>query len=173
MLKRLWLISALLCFTVSSAMADLSPNPWLEENDEEDLKEVYAKSQRYNHNNIADYTSEDETLIDRSHAYIELPQDDEEENGGFLSKLSGSFKKKEDAPLITKTTAKRRAAAAKAAEARSANNSSDDDDILSGLNLGKMGKSLKLPKLNTGSLIRKFERASGIDLKSIGKEIKF
>ena len=171
MLKKLWLISAVLCLTVTTAVAELSNNPWLEANDEEDLKEVYAKSQKRNNNNMAGYTSEGDTVIDRSHAYIELPDDNtkEEADDSFLGKISGSFKKKEEAPLVTRTTAKRRAAAAKAAESRASDN---NDSEMSGFGLGKMGKGLKLPKINANGLIQKFERASGINLKSIGKQLR-
>ena len=172
MLKRLCLISALFCLGASAAFADLSPNPWLEANDEEDLKEVYAKNRKHHNNNMAGYTSEGETLIDRSHAYVELPQDDEKENSGFLGKLSGSFKKKEEAPLVTRATAKRRAAAAKAAEARPVSTESDGGNLTSGFGLGKIGKSFKLPHFSADGLIQKFERASGVDLKSLGKSFR-
>lgn len=173
MLKRLWLISAALCWFATAAFAELSPNPWLEANDEEDLKEVYAKNKKRNNHNMAGYAAEDETLIDRSHAYVELPQDEKEEDNSFLGKVSNSFKKKEDAPLITRTTAKRRAAAAKTAKARASNSTSDSNNNSSDLSLGKFKKSLKLPNLNADNLIQKFERASGIDIKSIGKSLKF
>lgn len=173
MLKRLCLISAVLCLLTGTALADLSPNPWLEANDEEDLKEVYAKSRKRNHN-MTGYSAEGETVIDRSHAYVELPQDEKAETDtGFLGKLSNSLKKKEEAPLITRTTAKRRAAAAKAAENNTESENSSGDNILSGLNFGKRGKGLKLPGLNANGLIQKFERASGINLKSLGQELKF
>lgn len=172
MLKRLCLISAVFCLFAGTALADLSPNPWLEANDEEDLKEVYAKNRKHHNNSMAGYTSEEETLIDRSHAYVELPQDDEkkEEDSGFLGKFSDTFKKKEEAPLITRTTAKRRAAAARVAEAQSTSNGSDDDNLTSKLSFGK---GFKLPNLNANGLIQKFERASGINLKSMGKSLKF
>jgi hypothetical protein len=173
MLKRLCLILSVFCLFAGTALADLSPNPWLEANDEEDLKEVYAKNRKHNNNNMAGYTSEGETLIDRSHAYVELPQDDEKEDTGFLGKFSDSFKKKEEAPLITRATAKRRAAKAKAVEAQSAGNGSDSSDMMSGFGLDKLKKGIKLPSLNANGLIQKFERASGIDLKSMGKSLKF
>lgn len=174
MVKKILFTFIALIFTVSTAFAELSSNPWLEENDEEDLKEVYAKQQKRNRNNMAGYTSEDETIVDRSHAYIELPdQTESKKDEGFFDKISSSFSKKEEAPLVSKASLKHREQQQQIVEPSSTDTNSSSGfmpDLGIDKGIKKVKNALKIP--STTSMIQKFERASGINLKSIGKQLR-
>lgn len=177
--KNVFIFCMFLTLMTSASKAELSSNPWLEQNSEEDLQEVYTKRQKRANlkNGITNYTPEDEVIIDRSHAYVELPKEEDtpKEDKGFLDKLLSSDDQSE-APLMTKTEAKNRAKRQKAhnlATPHTETNSSSNSGILSGLGLdssiAKIKNAVKLPS-GTG-LIQKFERASGIDLKAIGRQM--
>jgi hypothetical protein len=178
MLKKISLISFLLFITTSVVHAELSTNPWLEQNDEEDLKEVYSKRRKHLHGSVTSYAPEEETVIDRSHAYIELPeQTQKQEDTGFLDKILGNDDKESDSPLIPNTAANRKNVQAlnnqKILSAQPSEHNSDGS-ILSNFgitaSINKLKKSIKLPT-STG-LIQKFERSSGIDLKAIGRKMR-
>lgn len=161
------------------AYAELSTNPWLDSNDEEDVQKVYERRSRRGKGDSAleEYQEEQSTVIDRTHAYI---QDDsalmqEEEESGFFGKVKSlvSDKPKEDDKLILNTADNRRKLAEKKQqEAAKKQAQKEDNGILSSFGLGGLTNSFKLPNVNAAGMIRKFEKASGINLKAIGKQLK-
>ena len=76
--------------------------------------------------------------------------------------------KEEDKPLIANTADNRKAVAKKRAQKRAEEENEKSGGMLSSFGLGGM----KMPSLNTSSLIQKFEKASGVNFKSIGKQFK-
>lgn len=154
------------------AQAQLSTNPWVIANDEEEIEKIYQKNRRKNNNALSAYSPEATTVVDRSAAYIEV-EEDEKEDQGFLDKVTSPFTKKET-KLISNTSSNRKALARqKAKENQAAVIPEEDSD--SGFSLPSFSnplKGLSLPSVNSTSLIQKFERASGINLKAIGKSFK-
>ena len=172
--KVLIILTALvaLIINMAQAKAQLSTNPWLEANDEEAIAEVYEKQNRRSRQQNLRYTPGGTVTIDRTSAYIQPGENKEDE--GFWDKLGNMFdSKEEETALVPNTAANRRALAA----ARRPAPAQQDDSWTSaydvGGQLGKLQKNFSLPNLpNMDGMIRKFERASGVNLKSIGNYLK-
>lgn len=123
MQKKLSVISFLCLLTVSApALAQLSANPWTRPNDEEEIQKVYDRRSQL-HGSVTSYTPEEETVIDRSSAYIEVTDDDtSDEDGSMLDKIKNKFKKKET-HLVTNTAENREALARRKSMSASRTNS--------------------------------------------------
>lgn len=149
---------------------ELSTNPWVEANDEETVEALYEKEKkRLRRQSTLQYQPEETTTIDRTHAYIQPENNDDD--SGFLDSvknfMSGDDNSQEQA-LIPNTQVNRRAIAIKKqAQQQKASNSGSMFDF------GSLQNSLKLPQLpNANGLIQKFERATGVDFKSMGKYLR-
>ncbi len=144
---------------------ELSSNPWLEANDEEAIEAVYQKEQkRARRQSTLHYQTEEATTIDRTHAYIQ-PEESGEDEGFFDSvKNLMSDDDNQEQALVPNTQANRQAIARQQQQAA---------DSGSGFSLLGLQNGLKLPKLpNANALIQKFERATGVDFKSMGKYLR-
>ncbi len=148
---------------------ELSSNPWLEANDEEAIEAVYQKEQkRARRHSTLHYQTEGATTIDRTHAYIQPEESDDD--GGFLDSvknlMSGNNDEQEQT-LVPNTQANRQAIA------RQKQQQQQQADSGSMFNFGNLQNSLKLPQLPSATgLIQKFERATGVDFKSMGKYLR-
>ena len=161
--------TVMIVFCSADSFAQLSSNPWAVENDEEAIEEVYNKRQRRGgYKAPTSYQHEENVVIDRTHAYIQ--EDEMEEDKTFVEKVKDAFsgKKEEDKPLIANTADNRKAVAKKRAQKRAEEENEKSGGMLSSFGLGGM----KMPSLNNSSLIQKFEKASGVNFKSIGKQFK-
>lgn len=109
MQKKLSVISFLWLITVSApALAQLSANPWTRPNEEEQVQKVYERRKQL-HGSVTSYTPEEETVIDRSSAYIEVSDDEvSEDDVSMIDKFKNAFKKKET-HLVTNTAENRAA----------------------------------------------------------------
>lgn len=109
MQKKLSVISFLWLLSVSvPAYAQLSANPWTRPNEEEEVEKIYER-RRQLHGSVTSYTPEEETVIDRSSAYIEVSDEDtEQEDASMIDKFKNTFKKKETR-LVTNTAENREA----------------------------------------------------------------
>jgi len=109
MQKKLSIISFLWLLSVSvPAYAQLSANPWTRPNDQEEIEKVYERRKQL-HGSVTSYTPEEETVIDRSSAYIEVSDEEEvSEDASMLDKFKSKFKKKET--HLVANTAENRAA---------------------------------------------------------------
>ncbi len=146
---------------------ELSTNPWLEANDEEAVEAVYQKEQkRSRRQSTLQYQTEETTTIDRTHAYIQ-PEENEEDEGFFDSvKNLVSGGNDQEQPLVPNTKANRQAIARQKQQQQQTNSSSMFD-------LNGLQNSLKLPQLPSATgLIQKFERATGVNFKSMGKYLQ-
>ena len=159
----------------NAAFAQLSTNPWVTANDAEEVEKIYQKNRLKNNNSISNYTPEATTVVDRSSAYIEIEEEETSEDESLFGKITSPFAKKEK-KLISNTSSNRKALAqqrAKASAQQPIAETSDDSDFDFSLpGFSNPLKNLSLPKINATSLIQKFERASGINLKAIGKQFK-
>lgn len=169
------ILSALLIFGSLPAYAELSSNPWLTANESEDVQQVYNKRARRGKagKSIEQYTAEESTVIDRTHAYIQdkdLPSEDE--NASFLDKMKNivSPKPQSEGKLIANTAENRRKLAEQKRAQEEKKQEKDDGGLLP--SFGGLTNSFKLPNVNANKMIQKFEKASGINLKSIGKQFK-
>ena len=172
MQKKALIALFFITFSATAANAELSTNPWTIANDTEDVEKIYQKNRRKNNNGRAAYTPEAATVVDRTAAYIEV--EEEPENEGFLGKVTSPFAKKEK-KLISNTSSNRKALAKQKAEAqqsKTSETSENSDSCFSLPGFSNPLKKLNLPNVNPTSLIKKFERASGINLKAIGKSFK-
>lgn len=176
MKKTALLLSFFLLFRSVEANAQLSTNPWLQANDEEEVAKIYQKRQKRYKGSIASYTPEESTVVDRTSAYIEVEQ--EKQDDSLIGKITGAVSPKKETKLIANTSSNRKALAA-ARQAEAAAHQSQEENSSFGLpslgisnSLSGLKKNLKLPNFNATGLIQKFERASGINLKSIGKSFK-
>jgi len=177
-MRKMLLLTALILQSLP-AYAELSTNPWLDVNEEEDVQQVYEKRSRRGKGDSAleQYQTEQSTVIDRTHAYIQendaLMQ--EETESGFLGKVKSlvSSKPKQNDRLIPNTVDNRRKLAEqKQQEAAKKQAEQEDGGILPSFGFGGLTNSLKLPNVNATGMIKKFEKASGINLKAIGKQLK-
>lgn len=171
---ELFCVGCGVCLYSAAANAQLSANPWAEANDDEAIEEVYNRRQRRGYTAPTEYQREESVVIDRTHAYIQ--EDEVEEDKSFVEKVKDAFsgKKEEEKPLITNTADNRKALAKKKAREQAQKAEENEDDsgsLLPSFGMGKLG-GFKMPSFNATSLIKKFERASGVDLKSIGKQFK-
>ena len=164
--KILIVLTALAALVLNIAQANsaqLSTNPWLEANDDEAVAEVYRKEQRRQNLRSLNYQAEGTATIDRTHAYIQ----DAGENG--------ATEEDEWQALVPNTAANRRALAQ---QRQAAQVQQEDSGFavptfdFSG-QINRLQRSLQLPKLpSMTGMIQKFERASGIDFKKMGKYLK-
>lgn len=164
--KILIVLTALAALVLNIAQANsaqLSTNPWLEANDDEAVAEVYRKEQRRQNLRSLNYQAEGTATIDRTHAYIQ----DAGENG--------ATEEDEGQALVPNTAANRLALAQ---QRQAAQVQQEDSGFavptfdFSG-QINRLQRSLQLPKLpSMTGMIQKFERASGIDFKKMGKYLK-
>lgn len=169
------ILSAILISRALPAYAELSTNPWQTANDEESIQQVYEKRTRRGKQNAAtaQYETQESTVIDRTHAYI---QDDdmpsEDENASFLDKMKNivSPKPQSEGKLIANTADNRRKLAEQKQQQAAQKQEQANDSIIP--SLGGLTNSFKLPNVNAKGMIQKFEKASGINLKSIGKQFR-
>ena len=165
--KILIVLTALAALVLNIAQANsaqLSTNPWLEANDDEAVAEVYRKEQRRQNLRSLNYQAEGTATIDRTHAYIQ----DAGENG--------ATEEDEGQALVPNTAANRQALAQ---QRQAAQVQQEDSGFavptfdFSG-QINRLQRSLQLPKLpSMTGMIQKFERASGVDFKKMGKTILF
>lgn len=164
--KILIVLTALAALVLNIAQANsaqLSTNPWLEANDDEAVAEVYRKEQRRQNLRSLNYQAEGTATIDRTHAYIQ----DAGENG--------ATEEDEGQALVPNTAANRQALAQ---QRQAAQVQQEDSGFavptfdFSG-QINRLQRSLQLPKLpSMTGMIQKFERASGVDFKKMGKYLK-
>ena len=164
--KILIVLTALAALVLNIAQANsaqLSTNPWLEANDDEAVAEVYRKEQRRQNLRSLIYQAEGTATIDRTHAYIQ----DAGENG--------ATEEDEGQALVPNTAANRQALAQ---QRQAAQVQQEDSGFavptfdFSG-QINRLQRSLQLPKLpSMTGMIQKFERASGVDFKKMGKYLK-
>ena len=183
--KILIVLTALAAMVLNIAQANsaqLSTNPWLEANDDEAVTEVYRKEQRrkeQRRQNLRslNYQAEGTATIDRTHAYIQ----DVGENGATEEDEKGAFggddgdESGAGQALVPNTAANRRALAQ---QRQAAQVQQEDSGFavptfdFSG-QINRLQRSLQLPKLpSMTGMIQKFERASGVDFKKMGKYLK-
>lgn len=165
-------VVALLCSNLG--YAQLSANPWAVENDDEAIEEVYNKRQRRGYSAPTEYQREENVVIDRTHAYIQ--DEDIDEDKSFVDKMKDAFSgKKEEKPLIANTSDNRKAVAKKKAIERAQREQEEKNESSGGMfsSFGMKGiGGFKMPSLDTAGMIKKFEKASGVNLKSIGRKFK-
>ena len=166
------ILTALLALIINMAQAkaELSTNPWVEANDEEAVAEIYEKQNRRHNVQSLHYQAGETVTIDRTQAYIQ-PETEEEE--GFFDKVGDLFSSEdatESEPALIPNTAANRRALARQQELQSQESESYVPAFDIGGQIERLQKSLRLPDLpNMNSAIRRFENASGINLKSIGR----
>ncbi|MBO5441048.1 MAG: hypothetical protein J6A09_00585 [Alphaproteobacteria bacterium] len=173
MLKKALAVLFFITFSATAVNAELSTNPWATANDAEEVEKIYQKNRRKNNNGRSSYTPEAATVVDRTAAYIEIEEETDEDQS-FLGKITSPFAKKEK-KLISNTSSNRKALARQRAAAQQSQTAETVEDSDSGFSLPNFSnplKKLNMPNVNPTSLIQKFERASGINLKAIGKSFK-
>lgn len=149
---------------------ELSTNPWLEANDEEAVEAVYQKEQkRSRRQSTLQYQTEATTTIDRTHAYIQPEESGEDE--GFLDSVKNLMSDDDqEQPLIPNTQANRQAIARQKQQQQQQQQQENSGSMF---NFGNLQNSLKLPQLPSATgLIQKFERATGLDFKNMGKYLQ-
>ncbi len=172
---RKTILTAALIIISLPAYAQLSANPWLTANDAEDVAKVYERRQRRGKTGTEQHYEADETtVIDRTHAYIqddELPADESDDS--LLGKVKNlvSGKPKKETPLIANTAENRRKLAEQKQQAQK-QAEKEESGVLPSFGIGNLTNNLKLPNINATGTIKKFEKASGINLKAIGKSLK-
>ncbi len=171
-------LAALVLNIAQANSAQLSTNPWLEANDDEAVAEVYRKEQRRQNLRSLDYQAEGTATIDRTHAYI---QDTEEDDEGLLDKVKNAFggddgdESGAGQALVPNTAANRRALAQQkqAAQAQEESSALSVPTFDFSGQVNHLQRSLRLPKLpSMTGMIQKFERASGVNFKGMGKYLK-
>lgn len=162
----------------TNAYAQLSSNPWANANNQEDVAKVYEKRQRRGKSNAAEqyYQAEESTVIDRTHAYIQNEDlTDENKDTSLLGKVKGlvSSKPKKETPLIANTADNRRKLAEKKRQQQEqTEEKQESNSLMPSFGSGLLKNNFKLPSFNANGMIRKFEKASGINFKSIGRSLK-
>lgn len=149
---------------------ELSTNPWLEANDEEAVEAVYQKEQKRARRSSLQYQPEQSVTIDRTHAYIQAEESDEDE--GFFDSVKNLMSDDDDKEqaLIPNTQANRQAIAQKKQQQIQQQQQADSSFMF---DFGGLQNSLKLPQLpDATGLIQKFERATGVNFKSMGKYLQ-
>lgn len=170
-----------LCLLALAAEAQLSANPWLEANDDEDIQQVYKKEQRRRKLNAVKYQAEEAVTIDRTSAYIQ-PEEMQEEKG-VLDKVKDivSGNKEETQAPLPATSYNKQAIEQKKAQQRAKKqakqNETNDSSFLPSFGIDKQMRQLKnkfkLPKMpNANGVIQQIEKASGINFKSLGKSLR-
>ena len=164
--KILIVLTALAALVLNIAQANsaqLSTNPWLEANDDEAVAEVYRKEQRRQNQRSLNNQAERPATSDRPHPNIQ----DAGENG--------ATEEDEGQALVPNTAANRQALAQ---QRQAAQVQQEDSGFavptfdFSG-QINRLQRSLQLPKLpSMTGMIQKFERASGVDFKKMGKYLK-
>ena len=173
---RKTLLTAALIITALPAYAQLSTNPWLTANDAEDVAQVYQKrNRRGKTGGEQQYQAEAATVIDRTHAYIQddaLPAEETDES--LLGKVKNivSGKPKKETPLIANTADNRRKLAEQKQQQTQQQAEKADTGLLPSFGIGSLTNNLKLPNINAAGMIKKFEKASGINLEAIGSSLK-
>ena len=178
--KILIVLTALAALVLNIAQANsaqLSTNPWLEANDDEAVAEVYRKEQRRQNLRSLNYQAEGTATIDRTHAYIQDAGENgaTEEDEGLLDKVKDAFggddgdESGAGQALVPNTAAQQRQAAQ--VQQEDSGFAVPTFDFSGQIN--RLQRSLQLPKLpSMTGMIQKFERASGVDFKKMGKYLK-
>ena len=177
-MRKLNILLALVMLQSGTAFAQLSANPWATANTKEDINKVYEARARRGKANATEqyYQPEESTVVDRTHAYIQdadLPE--EEKDTSFMGKVKGlvSSEPKKETPLIANTADNRRKLALqKQQQQEQVSETKQESGFLPSFGTGALKKNFKLPSINATGMIKKFEKASGINLKSIGKSFK-
>ena len=182
--KILIVLTALAALVLNIAQANsaqLSTNPWLEANDDEAVA-AFDTLSRQNLRSL-NYQAEGTATIDRTHAYIQDAGENgaTEEDEGLLDKVKDAFggddgdESGAGQALVPNTAANRRALAQ---QRQAAQVQQEDSGFavptfdFSG-QINRLQRSLQLPKLpSMTGMIQKFERASGVDFKKMGKYLK-
>jgi len=175
--KLLICVCTVLIYSVSPAFAELSSNPWLIENEAEDVNAVYKKEQRRQHRANLNYAPAAHVTIDRSDAYVEVEKDPLPDDANIMDKLKNALKSREEkTDLVPKTKARRKKQYATPPAPEPQKSAESEGFSLPSFGFGKqisgLKKNLKLPSFNVNSLIHKFEKASGVNLKAIGKQLR-
>lgn len=170
-----------LCMLTLAAEAQLSVNPWLEANDEEDVKQVYQKEQRRQKLSSVKYQAEETVTIDRTSAYIQ-PEEMQGEKGVLdkVKDIISGEKEEAQAPMPATSYNKQtveQTKAQKRAKKEAKQNKTDDSSFLTSFGIDKQVRQLrnkfKLPKMpDANGVIRQIEKASGINFKSLGNSLR-
>ena len=177
---NLFLIFCGLLLNLSVARADLSTNPWLEPNDEEEIAKVYQKK-RYREQRF-EYDEEDEDVIEIDVQQQQQLPDEEQiqkasgkssassSDGGVLNYVKSVFNSEDDGE---KTDANF-VIVGDDSSANSATNSTGTFDMLNSFGVNKMMPSIpvNLRKPNVNGWIQRLERASGVNFKSLARKMK-
>lgn len=172
---KFWFNCLIFCgiiINTSTALAQLSTNPWAEPNDIKQIKKIYEKRTRSGYyDGQPQYIDDGTAVIDRTHAYIQENSESDEKDG-FIDNLKSAFSNTEDnnQNLIPNTKENREAIKQQFQQQQK---EKDNTSILPSFNLknklNRIKKSIKLPNININGAIRKFEKNSGINLKSLAK----
>lgn len=166
--------------SITMAHAQLSYNPWTEPNDAETISKYYQKLEKMQNDSIEYYEPEATTEIDKTAAYLEVPPppSDSDEDSGLLNKVSNLFQSKKE-PVLIPNTEENRQALNEIQNDESQSNSSDSlldssNEMLNAIGFDKVKNSIKrkIPRLNAKNMIRKFEKASGVNFKSLARKMK-
>jgi len=175
MQKRIAFICLLILIAPSlPAKAQLSTNPWLQPNTEEDVADVYEKNRKKNNiNNIESYTPEETVVIDNTD-YDTTAEESSKSN--LLDKISGLFNSNsEPAENNTENTTDADSGifSNESTGSKSSNSTNIEDFMpsMGGAN-NQISQSLRIPTMNANKIIRKIEKASGINFKDIARQMK-
>lgn len=173
----------ILVLSATEVSAQLSTNPWVNGNSEETVAKIYQKQRRRGiQSREQNYSVDDMVTIDRSHAYIQL-DNEEGKDESLMDKVKNVFNggDKEEAVRLIPNTKDNRKAVAKLRTDRQAAaevSHSESSKVFSLPNFGignkvqKLKNNFRLPSFNTTAAIKKFEKASGVNFKAIAKQFK-
>lgn len=171
--KTLTLYLGLILSLCETAHAQLSANPWLDPNSSEEVEKVYKKSQKKQNHSVTSYTPEAPTTIDQSSAYIEITDEEETKDNSFINKLTKPFTKKEETRLVPNTKDNRKAVMERQEQRAAETAAANDSNTMDAFDFSDyMPKKVSLPKFNTNNLIKRFEKASGVDFKAIARQMR-
>ncbi len=135
------------------AYADLSFNPWTHPNTKEDIEAVYQQRNRKNN-------FEQQEVANKS-SYIAIPINSSAKKITNTNLGHTSSTQQDSQVIIPKRTS---------SPTNLLKNRLANDTMETGSDF--MPKNMHLPKINTRGLIQKFERASGINFKSMAKKMR-
>ena len=170
MKKQILIILLCLIINIPTTEAQLSYNPWLDPNDEENIKEVYDKQLKKNNNNQANYIPQEHTTIERiekTHVTKEKAQSsNNKSDSDFMQKISNMLSNDEK----TTSQPKQKTGLWNKPTSRSSSGSLSTEAFS---NKAKSAVNNFTRPISNGftNLIKKFERASGVNLKSIARKL--
>ncbi len=178
-IKHLAYTFTVFIIATTTAHAQLSYNPWTDPNDAETIAKYYEKAAKVQSGDAEYYEPEAPTEIDKTSAYIELPpldSEDIEEDNGILNKVGQILRPKKEPRLIPNTEENRQAVYDMQNDETDNSNTLLDSgkEMLDSAGFDNIKRSIKrkIPKINTSGIIHKFEKAAGINLKSVAKKIR-